>query len=100
MHKRYVILSVLHRSDKQVSLFYGMGSTLMAAKEYWFASGGRTTQTTRVWLFTSDKPFAPPERPATPGEADAYVNQLGEIRHNGCAIFAVDPKLLVPRSYR
>ena len=63
---------------------WGVGTTLGEALTNARKAGARKRDKFRTWQFTSELPFAPPDREATEEEADCWVGQDGSINWVRC----------------
>lgn len=78
MHKRYIAMS----TDKYGG-HWGAGATIDQATKALKKAGGNK-KTEKLFLFTSELPFAPPDRPAELHEADCWVGRDGSISWVRC----------------
>jgi hypothetical protein len=73
--------------------YFGKGATLEAARRAWKGVGGRKTRQGKVteFRFTSELPFAPMDRKANDGEADAWINSDGSLWTTRCETHRLTP---------
>lgn len=62
---------------------WGAGATVEEARKNFKKVGGRKVEA--GWRFTSDLPFAPPDRPAKNNESDCWVGRDGSVNWVRCA---------------
>lgn len=79
MHERVIILS-----RSQYGGNWGAGPTVEAALAKLKEHGGKRREIKRGWRFISELPFAPPDRDATEGEADCWVDRDGTVNWLRC----------------
>lgn len=81
MNERYVVVG---RSKTAGGGSYGFGPTLKEASRKFSESGGDSDVKAVVYKFRSELPFAPANCEAREDEADAYVNQIGQVHWLRC----------------
>ena len=69
--------ALYHRIITMCPYYWGSGETVEKALKQMWKAGAEKKAVTKVFLFYSDMPFAPPEREANEDECDAYVNDMG-----------------------